>query len=398
MLSIIVPIYKIEDYLPQCIESIIAQNYSEFELILVDDGSPDGCPEICDEYAKRDSRIKVLHKVNGGLVSARKAGLQIAQGEYIGYVDGDDWIESDFYERLMEKAEENNADIVASGFIKDMVDSCTLKRNSLECGYYSKNDIVNRIIPKMMFDDNSFEPGLFTYVWNKVFKRTVLLEPQMNVPDSISLGEDSACVYPAVLRADSLYITDDCLYHYRQRADSMLKISESYKEDYAGYKLLYRHLKKSFQNQAELQKETDIFLLYLISTRCGGVFFENDTTVFYLFDKQPCGKRLAIYGAGTLGQHLYKRLVPILEYNVVKWVDIDYDVLRTHGLPVDSPETVFSSDFDSILIAFLDANIVKSVKQILVNRGISEEKVFSADFLSVDCRNILTHLGVIEND
>lgn len=118
MLSIIVPIYKIEDYLPQCIESILAQNYFEFELILVDDGSPDGCPGICDDYTKRDSRIKVLHKANGGLVSARKAGLQIAQGEYIGYVDGDDWIESDFYERLMEKAEENNADIVASGFIK----------------------------------------------------------------------------------------------------------------------------------------------------------------------------------------------------------------------------------------------------------------------------------------
>lgn len=118
MLSIIVPIYKIEDYLPQCIESILAQNYSEFELILVDDGSPDDCPAICEDYSKKDSRIKVIHKSNGGLVSARKAGLRIAQGEYIGYVDGDDWIEPDFYERLMRKAEESNADIVASGFIK----------------------------------------------------------------------------------------------------------------------------------------------------------------------------------------------------------------------------------------------------------------------------------------
>ena len=99
MFSIIVAIYKVEKYLSQCIESILAQSYKNFELILVDDGSPDNCPVICDEYAKTDSRIKVVHKNNGGLVSARKAGIEIASGEYICFVDGDDFVQYDMLEQ-----------------------------------------------------------------------------------------------------------------------------------------------------------------------------------------------------------------------------------------------------------------------------------------------------------
>ena len=98
MISVIVPIYNVEAYLPQCIESILHQTYTDLEIILIDDGSKDGCAGICEEYRQRDSRIVVIHKENGGLVSARKAGLKAAAGAYIAYVDGDDWIEPNMYE------------------------------------------------------------------------------------------------------------------------------------------------------------------------------------------------------------------------------------------------------------------------------------------------------------
>ena len=98
--SVIVPIYKVEEYLHRCIDSIINQTYTNLEIILVDDGSPDNCPMICDEYAKKDSRIRVIHKKNGGLSDARNAGLEIATGEYIGFVDSDDWIHKDMYHIL----------------------------------------------------------------------------------------------------------------------------------------------------------------------------------------------------------------------------------------------------------------------------------------------------------
>lgn len=393
MLSIIVPIYKIEEFLLQCIESIIMQSFQDFELILVDDGSPDGCPEICEQYAKKDLRIKVLHKTNGGLVSARKAGLKVASGEYIGYVDGDDWVEPDFYKNLMEKAFEYDADIVAAGFIKDLGDNLTFKTNPIKFGYYNRSDIEKHIVPKMMFNTESFEPGLFTYVWNKVFKKSVLYDAQMNVPENISLGEDAACVYPAVLQADSICISNDCLYHYRQRADSMLKVSESYKDDYLCYQLLHTYLLKEFHNKIVLRNKLQWFMLYLITTRCGGLLLEKSR--FYLFDKYPSGKKLAVYGAGTLGQHLVKRLVSLNKFEIVKWVDEDYSILRTHGLNVDSPDTIGEEAFDSILIAFLNRNDVLQTKRELICQGVTEEKIVSADFLNIDCNKVLGQLGVI---
>ena len=96
--SVIVPVYKVEDYLPNCIESILGQTFSDFELILVDDGSPDNCPKICDSYMEKDQRIKVVHKENGGLASARRAGIKVAQGEYVFNLDSDDLIENDTLE------------------------------------------------------------------------------------------------------------------------------------------------------------------------------------------------------------------------------------------------------------------------------------------------------------
>ena len=114
--SIIVPVYKVEDYIRECLDSILAQTYPYFELILVDDGSPDNCGRICDDYAKGDNRIKVVHKVNGGLTSARNAGLEVAKGDWIMHVDGDDWIEPDMLEKMYAVAEKSQADIVYCDF------------------------------------------------------------------------------------------------------------------------------------------------------------------------------------------------------------------------------------------------------------------------------------------
>ena len=115
LISIIVPIYNVELYLRRCVYSLITQTYKKIEIILVDDGSPDRCGEICDEYAKADSRVRVIHKTNGGLSSARNAALDIATGDYIMFVDSDDWIESNCCEELVKKIMEYNADIVAFG-------------------------------------------------------------------------------------------------------------------------------------------------------------------------------------------------------------------------------------------------------------------------------------------
>ena len=111
LLSVIVPVYNVSKYIHKCVDSILVQSYSNLEIILVDDGSPDECPKICDEYASKDKRVQVIHKTNGGLSSARNAGLEIAVGEYIGFVDSDDWIEPSMYEKMITFIEQNECDM-----------------------------------------------------------------------------------------------------------------------------------------------------------------------------------------------------------------------------------------------------------------------------------------------
>ena len=151
-ISIIVPVFNVEKYIERCVKSIENQSYRNLEIILVDDESPDRCPQICDEYAKRDERIKVLHKKNGGLSDARNAGLDVATGEYIAFVDSDDWVETDFIETLYRNAESENADISIIG--------CTLvwdngrkKQLSNEDEYYlfDKETAIRELLKQKKF-------------------------------------------------------------------------------------------------------------------------------------------------------------------------------------------------------------------------------------------------------
>ena len=139
LISVIVPIYMIDRYIGLCIESIINQTYKNLEIILVDDGSTDKCPEICDLYGRKDPRIKVIHKPNGGLVSARKAGLQQSNGIYISYVDGDDWIEPGFIEGLYSAAETSGADMVCAGQKRDLFAKSVCFKNAFSEGTYEED-------------------------------------------------------------------------------------------------------------------------------------------------------------------------------------------------------------------------------------------------------------------
>ena len=187
LVSVVVPIYRIERYIGICIESLIRQTYQNIEIILVDDGSDDRCPAICDLYAKKDPRIKVIHKNNGGLVSARKTGVEQSKGEYIGYVDGDDWVAPGFIERMLNDALENDADVVCAGFTRDLYEQSVLIYNKYPVGVYRDGQLLD--LKKKMFSDGKFYfPGITTYVWNKLFKRNVVYDVQINVDEKITIG------------------------------------------------------------------------------------------------------------------------------------------------------------------------------------------------------------------
>ncbi|MGS2779046.1 glycosyltransferase family 2 protein [Robertmurraya sp. GLU-23] len=198
-ISIVVPIYKVEKYLEKCLDSIICQTYKNLEIILVNDGSPDRCKEICDDYCKKDHRVRVIHKENGGLSSARNAGIEIATGDYIGFVDGDDYIEKDMFETLYRLALEHNADVVECSLnIVEGKSSTSIHSNGeVEVGdnIYSlkrllqfpyRNVAYNKLYKKEMFEslrypNKLYEDGFVTYkIFHRIKKYVFIALPLYN--------------------------------------------------------------------------------------------------------------------------------------------------------------------------------------------------------------------------
>lgn len=239
LFSVIIPIYKVEQYLAQCVNSIISQSYKNIEIILVDDGSPDNCPQICDEYAAQDARVTVVHKPNGGLVSARQAGVAVATGDYIACVDGDDWISEKYFEMLAEVIEPDDPDIVCCGSIWASEHSEVKHPYSIPLGLYTRNNIEKQIFPMLIerADGVYFPPSL----WAKAFKREIYQRQQL-VDASVNIGEDQACVKPCIFQAQSMYVMADCLYYYRQNSASMTKKKKAF--DWNGPKIIGQHFEK----------------------------------------------------------------------------------------------------------------------------------------------------------
>ncbi len=253
--SIIVPIYKVEEFLVECIESVLNQNYEDFELILVDDGSPDKCPQICDSYAKQDERIVVVHKSNGGIVSARAAGVAVAKGGYVVCLDGDDYLDFDYLNTFKRAIDRYNPDIVCCGahYVSlDKVEDVPILQFN---GFYDRKKMEKEIFPYAIHheDVTYFPPSL----WAKAFKLDLYQQQQL-VNSKIKIGEDGACVIPCIINAQSISVIDYCGYNYRQNCLSMTKSKKAF--DLYGPIDVYNHIKSrvdlsSFDFEQQLNRK-----------------------------------------------------------------------------------------------------------------------------------------------
>ena len=207
-ISVIVPVYKVEHYIHRCVDSILAQSFTDFQLILVDDGSPDNCGEICDEYAEKDSRIHVIHKTNGGLSSARNAGLDWvfanSNSEYISFVDSDDWVHSLYLELLYDAA------------VRFSVKIC-------QCGFYKTEGPVENISSgremTCVCPEEQYIRWYDPYAWGKLYHRSCF--KTIRYPVGI-LFEDVSIWYKILFSVDKIAIVDEPLYYYYQRSDSIV--------------------------------------------------------------------------------------------------------------------------------------------------------------------------------
>lgn len=222
--SIVVPIYKVEAYLRPCVDSLLAQTLTDIEVILVDDGSPDGCPRICDEYAAGDSRVRVIHKENGGLLRARITGAKVARADYVGFVDGDDFIDPAFYETMLNVALPRRAQMVCASFWMYWNENRKEKFAwPFPGGFFSGRRLEETFYPRWFEDRKTGDIGLVKAVWCKLFDRDLLNAVYARVQPQVNIGEDLITTYAVAALAERIEVLPDtALYYYRQSESSMM--------------------------------------------------------------------------------------------------------------------------------------------------------------------------------
>lgn len=389
MLSIIVPVYNCEKTIEKCVDSILKQNYLDFELILINDGSTDNTLEKCMRYVQIDDRVKLRTQSNKGLVSARMAGVNMALGDLIGFVDGDDWIEKEMYAELIKIYMETGSDLVSSGIYRDYAaDGYTIEVcDNYEQGLYC--DLKNQIYPTMLWNDDKSDFGLYCTLVNKIYRKQILQDVYKTIDTRVFYGEDCLTLFSYIMKISSMYILKKSFYHYNILNGSMCR------KENEGLALntyyLYKGLEKIFSNQGELRylllrqlrryilevESHTLKMLYNISVDSMGVWNYDYPELKH--------KNVVLYGAGGSSAALYKYLQN--QCNVVAWVDKypeDKDKLCLHKI---LPAVVIEQlQYDYIVISVLKEELAFSIKRELIEKyKVPDEKILwkEAEHISI---------------
>lgn len=375
LLSVVVPVFNVEQYIDRCILSILNQSYKNIQIILVDDGSEDCSGAICDNYSLMYSSIKVVHQSNRGSAAARCVGIEMAEGEYVIWVDSDDWIEPDYLEKMMEQMLRNDVDLVAADLFADIGSDSAVVTNGIANGIYHSQMILNR----MLYTGSFFEYGIQPHGVTKLFKTCLLKDVQRSLDVRITIGDDAAVVYPYLARCNYISVTDICGYHYVQRTGSLTKKKDK-RCDYID--ILIDYLKNIFADNTVLLQQLNIYRNYLLALR--NLSFWDERGVLYPYGGCDRADKIVIYGAGGMGQSLYSYCK---EHGIAisAWIDKNYEYYMSINFPVISFDNFINNvnAWDYILIANTSESVTRNIKDYLIGKGIGEEKIkwFSECFL-----------------
>lgn len=354
LFSIIVTIYNVEQYLEKCIDSILTQSYENFELILIDDGSTDGSGNICDHYAKMDRRIVVIHKTNGGLISARTTGIELARGQYTVYVDGDDWIEQEELMEIYEVVKNNNVDLVEFGFYKEYEGLSEERHAGLTEGLYNSAHLWEKI-EQLLKDKPCFVRALEGTICCKAVNTEILKRVERNMFHEITWGEDAIATFGLLHEINSFYVTYKPLYHYRVHSNSMM-----HKQKTSQIELVEKQLYKIW-NMYKKEESKD-YLKYLLNYL---VVLEQPQFAVekYLTKIIEPNAKTVIYGKGVFAKQIIEAFTKNKKANIVDVVDFS-DVERIREL-----------DYDVIFIAITITSIVEKSVDTLMKIGVKREQI-----------------------
>lgn len=380
LISIIVPVYNIEQYIEQCVLSIRNQTYKNIEIILIDDGSTDGSGNICDKLAEGDQRIKVIHKKNGGPATARKDGVNSAKGKYIGFVDGDDWIEPNMYESLYNFAIENDAQMVTSAGCQEYPGGKGkyIVKDGLPQGLYDMADADNLLIANVFPTGFAKKYYLNGSVCYKLYEKNIISEVIDDMEDNFALFEDNVSNIGAVAKAKRIYIQHNVYYHHRERVSSITHSSDVHSFEHLTKAYLYFQKvinKSKYKNiwQKQLDEYISCSTFYCLQRFLGDKYIVPQHV--FPMNIIPVGAKLVIYGAGTVGKG-YKIWADLAGfYKVVKWVDKSVSKGDSDMRGVEPVESIRLVDFDYIVVAVKNKSIAQEIIEDLVQYQIDREKI-----------------------
>ena len=373
--SVIIPVYNGEIYLRECMESVLRQSFGEFEVILVDDGSTDSSGRICDEYAGRNGKVKVIHKENEGLICARADGIRAAQGGLITFVDADDWVEADFLDVLVRSMAENQADIVMTRCIRESAHGSEILRNSIPDGIYERQGLSENIFPRMLHHEGFYRFGILPYLWNKIYRREILQSCYSHIDTRIYDGEDVAVVFPYLLKSEKAVILSEAKYHYRIHDKAMPAGKKS--DYYENCCHLYLYLAGEF-NRSEysgaLMPQLDAYMRMMVWQKNQKSYIEAEKYLFP-FGKVPPDSAVVLYGAGVVGQTYRHQIEKINYCNITAWVDKNYRQRELQRMGVRGMEALEDIEYQFIVIAIENRQTAEAVIADLTGRGIDREKI-----------------------
>ena len=390
--SVVVSIYRIEAYLLTCIDSILSQTYKNIEVILVDDGSDDACPQICDDYAMKDSRVHVIHKPNGGSTSARKAGICQATGDYILDIDGDDWIEPDYVEKMLESLVVEKVDVVGDiSVYMNYSDGRQLERTTpMKTGIYKGKDIVAEVYPNYICEDRFYDTPLSTNVYLYLFRREFLQKIQPQVEDEIAMGEDMALTFRSFLHAKSVAVIDYPGYHYRQQPNSMLHKRDS--DHFQRINVLYKNLRSAVRDsddseRAEAMARKIPRCIFFTLWACAPVrFAELSDTCLFPFSQVKTGSRVFVYGMGVVGRGIMEAIAETGKFELAGCSDQGWSahakgitVAGNKVCSVYAPEKIMKCDFDYVVIGVSRYVFRQQITEKLLSLGVPMDKIASID-------------------
>lgn len=371
-LSIIIPVYNSEKYLEKCLESIRAQTFSDFEVICINDGSNDKSGEICDYYAAIDSRFVVFHQNNSGVFAARKKGIENATGKYIAFIDSDDYVDSDLYERMLSSV--GSHDVLLCGLFFDKANKKIYP--NLPFGSYASKDELKFFFSNMIITDEQ-QIGVDGHSPNKLFKTDIMKNVVLNINHNLYFREDNEMIFRYLLECKSIIISDICGYHYVYNANS---ITNTVHNDFmVNLTVYYESLMEVFslseycdvlQSDFQLRMMKDIID---IPIKLGFNSEIRFIKYFCPFPETFEENKVILYGAGEIGKSYFRHLKKI---NALPFMWVDKNKYYNYeDFKISSVDEMLAVSFDYVVIAVKQQNLADSIRQELTQCGVPDEKI-----------------------